>query len=191
MLNYRLVAGLGNPGEEYEMTRHNCGFATVDAIACELGVNYWKNQDGCLVGVAKVGAEELLLAKPQSFMNCSGGPISHLMKRHGIKPDELLVVHDDLDIPEGSIRFKRGGGHGGHNGLKSITASLGTGDYARLKVGIGRPPGKMNPADYVLQKLRKQQAEDFEVTTRHAADAVLMAVREGLDRAMLEYHTKG
>ena len=191
MLRYKLVAGLGNPGEEYEQTRHNCGFATVDAIAGDLGVSYWKTQDGCLVGIAKVGGEELLLAKPQSFMNCSGGPVSHLMRRYAVSPEDLLVIHDDLDLPEGAIRFKRGGGHGGHNGLKSITASLGTNAYARLKIGIGRPPGRMNPADYVLQKLRKQQADEFEITVRQAAEAAMFAVREGLDEAMLRYHTKG
>lgn len=190
MLHYRLVAGLGNPGAEYERTRHNSGFATVDVLAGELGLNYWKSQDGCLAGIAKVDGEELLLVKPQAFMNRSGGPLSHIMSRYGVEPGEILVVHDDLDIPAGSIRFKRSGGHGGHNGLRSITASLGTDAYARVKVGIGRPPGRMDPADYVLQPLRKQQAEEFEATVREAADAVLLAVREGLDQAMLVYHTK-
>lgn len=190
MLHYKLVAGLGNPGEEYAMTRHNSGFLTVDAMAGDLGVNYWKTQDGCLAGIAKIDGEELVLAKPQAFMNRSGGPLSHIMSRYGVKPEELLVIHDDLDIPAGTIRLKRSGGHGGHNGLRSITASLGTDAYARVKVGIGRPPGRMDPADYVLQPLRKQQAEEFEVTVREAADAALMAVREGLDQAMLVYHTK-
>lgn len=191
MLHYKLVAGLGNPGQEYEMTRHNCGFASVDAIADALDVTYWKTQDGSLLAIAKLDGEELLLAKPQSFMNTSGGPISHLLKRYSIAPEQLLVIHDDMDIPQGDIRFKRGGGHGGHNGLRSITTSLKTDTYARLKVGIGRPPGKMNPADYVLQKLRKTQAEEFEFTTQKAAEAAVYAAKEGLDRAMLYYHTKG
>lgn len=191
MLYYKIVAGLGNPGQDYEMTRHNCGFATIDAIAKNLGVTYWKMQDGSLLANAKIDGEELLLAKPQSFMNTSGGPISHLLKRYSIAPEQLLVIHDDMDIEAGDIRFKRGGGHGGHNGLRSITSSLTTDMYARLKVGIGRPPGRMNPADYVLQQLRKKQAEEFEITTHKAAEAAIYAVKEGLDKAMLHYHTKG
>ena len=188
MEEIRLICGLGNPGAEYERTRHNCGFLAVDALARELGVSYWKDQDGCKVGIGKLDGRELLLVKPQAFMNRSGGPLSHAMARHGVGAGEILVIHDDLDIPAGTLRFKRKGGHGGHNGLRSISAAIGP-DYARLKVGIGRPPGRMDPADYVLAQVSKQAWEDLAVTIAHAADAALTAAKRGLDAAMLEYHT--
>lgn len=184
---FALVCGLGNPGPEYEQTRHNCGFLTVDALGEELGASYWKLQDGCLVSEVKVDGEPMLLAKPQAFMNKSGGPLSHLMSRHGIEPEEILVIHDDLDLPEGTLRFKRGGGHGGHNGLRSINQAIGQ-EYARLKVGIGRPPGRMDPADYVLARVAKAQIEDFEASIASAQQAALCAIRKGLDAAMLEFN---
>ena len=115
-----LIVGLGNPGEEYAHTRHNAGFDTVDALADELGVRYWKNEGGALVGKASYRGHELLLVKPQSFMNTSGGPVSKLMRAYGVAPDHLIVVHDELDIDPGTVRVKFGGGHAGHNGLRSI-----------------------------------------------------------------------
>ena len=184
---FALVCGLGNPGPDYEMTRHNCGFLTVDALGGELGASYWKLQDGCLVAEVKVDGEPLLLVKPQSFMNTSGGPLSHAMRRHGIDPDGILVIHDDLDLPPGTLRFKRGGGHGGHNGLRSINQAIGR-EYARLKVGIGRPPGRMDPADDVLARVGKASVEEFEASIESARQAALRAVRDGLDAAMLEFN---
>lgn len=132
-----MIAGLGNPGEEYEHTRHNAGFDTVDALADELGVRYWKNEGGALVGKASYRGHELLLVKPQSFMNTSGGPVSKLMRAYGVAPDHLIVVHDELDIEPGTIRVKFGGGHAGHNGLRSICDKLGTRDWFRVRIGIG------------------------------------------------------
>ena len=128
-----MIAGLGNPGEEYEHTRHNAGFDTVDALADELGVRYWKNEGGALVGKASYRGHELLLVKPQSFMNTSGGPVSKLMRAYGVAPDHLIVVHDELDIEPGTIRVKFGGGHAGHNGLRSICDKLGTRDWSRVR----------------------------------------------------------
>ncbi|MGI6217762.1 MAG: aminoacyl-tRNA hydrolase [Coriobacteriales bacterium] len=183
-----LVAGLGNPGEEYAMTRHNSGFMVVDELSHELGVNYWKNQDGCLVGTGKLDGDQILLVKPQAFMNRSGGPLSHVMNRYGVGPDQILVVHDDLDLPAGTIRLKHKGGHGGHNGLRSISSQIGS-DYARLRIGIGRPPGRMDPADYVLAKITKKEADDFLATVVRGAEIALYALREGVDAAMLKYHT--
>ena len=123
----RMIAGLGNPGEEYASTRHNAGFKTVDELARRAGVSYWKNQLGAEVATTKVrdaeaegGAREVVLVKPQSFMNTSGGPISKLCREYKVAPEEVLVVHDELDIPEGDVRVKVGGGHAGHNGLRSI-----------------------------------------------------------------------
>ena len=126
-----MIAGLGNPGEEYEHTRHNAGFDTVDALADELGVRYWKNEGGALVGKASYRGHELLLVKPQSFMNTSGGPVSKLMRAYGVAPDHLIVVHDELDIEPGTIRVKFGGGHAGHNGLRQA-------GHARLVPGAHR-----------------------------------------------------
>lgn len=184
---FTLVCGLGNPGPDYAQTRHNCGFLTIDALGGELGASYWKQQDGCLVAEVKSDGERLLLVKPQAFMNRSGGPLSHVMQRHGIEPGQILVIHDDLDLPVGSLRFKRGGGHGGHNGLRSINQAIGQ-EYARLKVGIGRPPGRMDPADYVLARVAKAQLEEFEASIASAWQAALCAVRKGIDAAMLEYN---
>ena len=183
----RLIAGLGNPGADYAMTRHNMGFMVVDALAAELGVSYWKDQDGCKVGICKLDGEELLLVKPQAFMNRSGGPLSHVMARHEIEPADILVVHDDLDLPEFTLRFKRKGGHGGHNGLRSINDAIGN-EYARLKMGIGRPPGRMDPADFVLAPIPKKLQEDVASHAATGAEAALLAARQGLDAAMQRYN---
>lgn len=158
-----MIAGLGNPGEEYEHTRHNAGFDTVDALADELGVRYWKNEGGALVGKASYHGHELLLVKPQSFMNTSGGPVSKLMRAYHGDPDHLIVIHDELDIDPGTIRVKFGGGHAGHNGLRSICDKLGTRDWYRVRIGIGRPPGRKPVVDWVLSRPRsKDDTEAFE-----------------------------
>lgn len=164
--NISLIVGLGNPGSQYEYTRHNAGFLVVDALAEELGVSFWKQSCGSLV--AEVSADRspigrrVILAKPQSFMNCSGGPVKKLMQEYGCSLDELLVIHDELDIPAGSARIKLGGGAAGHNGLKSIIDKCQSRDFVRVRVGIGRPPGKMPVADFVLQEARKEAREDFD-----------------------------
>ncbi len=183
-----LIAGLGNPGAEYEMTRHNCGFMTIDRIASELFVNYWKSQGGALVGKGKLDGQEILLVKPQAFMNRSGKPLANVMQLNGIGPESILVIHDDLDLPDATIRFKHKGGHGGHNGIRSICAAIGN-EFARLKIGIGRPPGRMDSANYVLEKLSKTAQENLGATVALAAEAAIYAAREGVDAAMLRYHT--
>lgn len=179
----RMVAGLGNPGEEYANTRHNAGFKTVDELARRAGVSYWKNQLGAEVATTKVrdaeaegGVREVVLVKPQSFMNTSGGPISKLCREYGIKPEEVLVVHDELDIPEGDVRVKVGGGHAGHNGLRSIIDKLGSRDFSRIRVGIGDPPGRMAVADFVLKQLRAREAEEFDDAAFRAAEAAALAL---------------
>ncbi len=183
----RMVAGLGNPGEEYAQTRHNAGFQTVDEIARRAGVSYWKNQLGAEVAQIKVadaeaegGAREVVLVKPQSFMNTSGGPISKLCATYRVAPEELLVVHDELDIPAGDVRVKVGGGHAGHNGLRSIIDKLTSRDFSRIRFGIGEPPGRMAGADYVLKQLRGREADDFADTVMRAADAVELALARGV-----------
>lgn len=168
----RIVAGLGNPGEEYALTRHNAGFVTVDTLAKRVGARYWKSQAGCLVATVRINGREVTLAKPQGYMNTSGGPLSKLARELRVRPEEILVVHDEVDLPTGEVRTKFGGGLNAHNGLRSIKAKLGTADFARVRVGIGRPPGKMSVADWALRKLKGSFAEEFAVTCEHAADVV-------------------
>ncbi|MDD6288631.1 MAG: aminoacyl-tRNA hydrolase [Eggerthellales bacterium] len=183
-----LIAGLGNPGEEYAHTRHNAGFDTVDKIAEQIGVRYWKSQGGALVGKGTYRGEELVLAKPQSYMNTSGGPVKSLMSTYKVAPDHLIVIHDELDIDPGTIRCKFGGGHAGHNGLRSICDKLGTRDWFRVRCGIGRPPGRMPVADYVLSLPKKEQAEDFAQATDLAAEATLFLVENGLEKTQQKFN---
>ena len=183
----RMVAGLGNPGGEYENTRHNAGFKAIDELARQAGVTYWKNQLGAEVATIQVhdpeaedGRREVLLVKPQSFMNTSGGPISKLCAQNKITVEELLVIHDELDIPEGDVRVKVGGGHAGHNGLRSIIDKLGSRDFSRIRVGIGDPPGRMAVADFVLKQLRAREAEEFDAPAFRAAEAAALALTRGV-----------
>ena len=173
-----LIVGLGNPGEDYAHTRHNAGFDTIDVLADEWGANYWKDKGGALVAEVKPRAldgETLILAKPQSYMNLSGGPVTNLMKAYGVSPDEVIVIHDDLDLPSGSIRVKRGGGHAGHNGLRSIIDKTKTREFNRVRIGIGRPPGKMPVVDFVLTTPRKESLEEFEHACQRGAEACVLS----------------
>ena len=172
----RLVVGLGNPGKEYANTRHNVGFCVVDALASDAGVRYWKSEAGCMVAEARLAGRDVLLAKPQDFMNTSGGPVSKLMRARGIDASELLVVHDEVDLEPGTIRLRMGGGLNAHNGLRSIKAKLGTDAFGRARVGIGRPPGRMDVATYVLRELKGTQLEEFEVDVASAAAAIEAAL---------------
>lgn len=192
-MGIKLVIGLGNPGPEYASTRHNAGFVTVDAIADALGASYWKDQCGAKVAAVRyAGAPDgqLVLAKPQAYMNESGGPVKRLLAQYEAGLDEIVVIHDELDIPEGDVRVKNGGGHAGHNGLRSIIAKTGGNDFARVRVGIGRPPGRMDAADFVLQPLRKDDLENFLITAKQAADVVLYTVDHGVAKAMNEFNRK-
>lgn len=181
----RIVCGLGNPGKDYELTRHNAGFATIDALAERFGVRYWKSEGGCDMAIVKThyGLEthEVILAKPQSYMNTSGGPLSKLARAHKVSPAEILVVHDEVDLPQGRIQVKWGGGLNAHNGLRSIADKLGTRDFSRVRCGIGRPPGKMSVADYALRKLKGNFADEFLVMAQEAADAVEKCLAEGVE----------
>lgn len=183
----RMIAGLGNPGEEYAQTRHNAGFKAIDELARQANVTYWKNQAGAEVAFIKVndaeaedGKREVILVKPQSYMNTSGGPISKLCAQYKVSVEELLVIHDELDIPAGDVRIKVGGGHAGHNGLRSIIDKMGSRDFSRVRVGIGNPPGRMPVADFVLKQLRSREAEDFDETTVRAAEAAATALTRGV-----------
>lgn len=183
-----LIAGLGNPGPEYEHTRHNAGFDTLDAIAREIGATYWKNECGALVSVKEWRGYELVLAKPQSFMNVSGAPVKKLLAAYDIPLDHLIVIHDELDIPSGTIRVKFGGGHAGHNGLRSICDKTSSRDWYRIRIGIGRPPGRMSASDWVLSMPRKEAEEELESATMRGAEAVLYLIENGLEATQQRYN---
>lgn len=184
----RMIVGLGNPGPEYVKTRHNAGFLTVDLLAENLRASYWKDSCGAKVAVVRFGDEDLVLAKPQAFMNVSGGSVKRLAQEYGIDLAEMIVVHDDLDLPAGSVRVKSGGGHGGHNGLRSLHEKLGSDGYLRVRVGVGRPPGRMDAADFVLQPLKGAALDEFEASIPTAAQATLSILEEGIEPAMREYN---
>lgn len=183
-----LIVGLGNPGEEYEHTRHNAGFDTIDKIASEIGVRYWKNECGALTGKGAYHDIDVVLAKPQSYMNTSGGPVKQLMNAYGVSPDRLVVIHDELDIDPGTIRVKFGGGHAGHNGLRSICDKLGTRDWFRVRCGIGRPPGRVPVADYVLSLPKKDAADDFAQATDLGCEAALFLIEHGLEKTQQKFN---
>ena len=179
-----IVCGLGNPDVDYERTRHNAGFATVDVLAARHGVRYWKSEAGAQVAsLTWRGADgeqrEVLLAKPMSYMNTSGGPLSKLARAHRVAPQQILVVHDEVDLAAGEVRLKLGGGLNAHNGLRSIADKLGSRDFARVQFGIGRPPGKMQVADYVLRELKGGFLDEFNITAERAADLVERVLTEG------------
>jgi len=183
----RLVIGLGNPGPEYAHTRHNAGFMVVDLLAETLGASYWKDEAGAKTAKVRIGDDEVILAKPQAFMNLSGKAVKRLVENYGVALEEVVVVHDDLDLPEGDIRAKRAGGHGGHNGLRSLHDSVGDA-YLRVRVGIGRPPGRMDPADYVLEPLRGEKLERLRESIPTGAQVVLDVIERGIDAAMTEHN---
>jgi PTH1 family peptidyl-tRNA hydrolase len=195
----RLVVGLGNPGEKYARNRHNLGAMVVDELATRgnLASFTLSPRPQVLVGAVRLGmlpggvpGPMTVLAKPTSFMNLSGGPVLAVAKRFEVEPEQVVVVHDDLDLPLGTVRLKAGGGEGGHNGLKDITRALGTRNYMRVRCGIGRPPGRMEAADYVLRDFAPAQRGVVAGVIDRAADAVTQLVIDGLGPAQLAFHTR-
>ena len=183
-----LIVGLGNPGEEDAQTRHNAGFRTVDLLADEVGARYWKTECGALTAKGIYRDNDVVLAKPQSFMNVSGGPVKQLLKAYDVAPDKLIVIHDELDIPSGTVRVKFGGGHAGHNGLRSICDKIQTRDWYRVRCGIGRPPGRMDVADFVLSVPKHEAAEEFDQAVHTACEAVLSLIEVGLERTQQKFN---
>jgi PTH1 family peptidyl-tRNA hydrolase len=189
-----LVVGLGNPGPEYAATRHNIGFLVADLVADRVGARLARHKRAhALAAEGKLGIPgsmtHLVLAEPLSFMNESGGPVKALMGFYGVEADRLVVIHDELDIPFSTIRVKLGGGDNGHNGLKSIRKALGSGDFYRVRVGIDRPPGRQDPADYVLKPFGSTERKDLPEVVDRAADAVESLVTEGLERTQNRFNT--
>ncbi|MDQ1551869.1 MAG: peptidyl-tRNA hydrolase, family [Actinomycetota bacterium] len=187
--NQWLVVGLGNPGPGYAGNRHNVGNMVVSELATRLSASFKTSRSNALVAEGRAGDARFVLAKPLSFMNLSGGPTASLLKYFKVDASRLIVVHDELDIPFDTIRLKLGGGNGGHNGIRDISAALGTPDYIRVRVGIGRPPGRMDAAAYVLQNFSGAERETLPNLISDAADAVQLIAAEGLTAAQLKFHT--
>ena len=180
----KIVIGLGNPGSKYERTRHNLGFMTTDELARLAGASLAQEKHHALLGKTRIGDETVLLAKPQTFMNDSGRSVAAIMRDSYAAVEDLIVIHDDLDLPLGAVRVKTGGGHGGHNGLRSLIESLGSSEFIRVRVGIGRPPSGVDVADYVLCSFAaEERAEASEMIVRAAA-AVRMIVTDGIVKSM-------
>ncbi len=183
-----LIAGLGNPGPGYVGNRHNCGFMVADVLAGRIGAPFKRDRSRAVVAEGRLAGHAVTLAKPQAFMNLSGSPVAALRNFYKVPPERIVVVHDDLDLPFEVIRLKQGGGDGGHNGLRSVTAALGTRDYLRVRVGIGRPPGRMDPADFVLRDFSAAERKLLPVLLERSADAVEILLRQGLAAAQNEFH---
>jgi peptidyl-tRNA hydrolase, PTH1 family len=183
-----LIAGLGNPGSEYEGNRHNCGFMVADVLAGRMRAPFKRDRSRARVATGRLAGYPVTLAKPQTFMNLSGRPVAALRTFYKVPADRIVVIHDELDIPFGAIRLKQGGGDNGHNGLRSVTAALGTRDYLRVRVGIGRPPGRMDPADFVLHDFSAAERKALPDVLERCADAVEVLMQRGLAVAQNEFH---
>jgi len=192
-----LVVGLGNPGPQYAGNRHNVGQMVVDELARRTSTTLANHKGRAFVGQGRLGVlpggapgPKIVLARPTSYMNTSGGPVAGLVTYFGVDPQHLVVVHDELDIPFGTLKAKTGGGEGGHNGLRDISKAIGTKDYVRVRVGIGRPPGRMDVADFVLKDFGSTERKELPFLLGDAADAVELLVTEGLGAVQQKYHTK-
>ena len=183
-----LLIGLGNPGREYQSNRHNFGFMLIDRLAVRLGARGLKVQSKAIVTTTSYEDRRLILAKPQTYMNLSGQSAQGLLNFYKLPMENMLIAHDDLDIPFGTIRMRPGGGPGGQKGVASTIERLGTKDFARLRLGIGRPPGRMDPSAYVLQDFSRDETKILSELLDRAADATLEFVLNGLDKAMNKYN---
>lgn len=189
--NTWLVAGLGNPGPGYSRNRHNVGQMVLDELASRMGGSFksHKSRAQVLEGRISIGGPRVILAKPLTYMNLSGGPVSALARFYGIEPGNVVAVHDEIDIPFGTVKLKLGGGEGGHNGLRDISKALGTKDYLRVRVGVGRPPGRMDTADWVLKDFGTTESKDLPFLVADGADAVELLLSDGLVAAQQKFHS--
>lgn len=183
-----LVVGLGNPGREYRDSRHNVGFMLIDQLAEELAIKMSRVQQRAIIGAGMLEGAKLILAKPQTFMNLSGNSVASLVRFYKIPFDRVIVAHDDIDLPFGVLRLRPGGGSAGHKGIQSIIERLGTQQFARLRIGVGRPPGSKQGANYVLQEFSKDESEELAVILREAAQAVRVFVLRGIEQAMNQFN---
>jgi PTH1 family peptidyl-tRNA hydrolase len=183
-----LVAGLGNPGPEYAGTRHNAGHMVADLLAERMGARFKAHRSRNEIAEGRLAGVPVTLAKPRTYMNLSGGPVAALAAFYKIPPERIVVVHDELDIPFGSVRIKLGGGDNGHNGLRSVTQALGTNEYIRVRCGIGRPPGRMDAATYVLRDFSAAERKELPFAIERWADAVETVLSKGVAAAQNMFH---
>ncbi|VEH42540.1 Peptidyl-tRNA hydrolase [Kocuria rosea] len=187
-----LVVGLGNPGPEYARTRHNVGQMVLDELASRLGGTFKVHRTRAQVLESRLrpGGPRVVLAKPMTYMNTSGGPVAGLAKFYGIPAERVIAVHDEIDIPFAALKLKIGGGEGGHNGLRDMSKALSTKDYYRVRVGVGRPPGRMDAASYVLKPFSSTEGKELPFLLDDAADAVEHLVENGLLEAQQKFHAR-
>lgn len=183
-----LVVGLGNPGSGYAGNRHNVGVVVVDLLVTRTGGRLRAHKGGTEVSEGRLAGRRVVLARPRSYMNVSGGPVAGTARYFQVPPADIVVVHDELDLDFGVLKLKRGGGEGGHNGLRSISASLGTRDYLRVRVGVGRPPGRIDPADHLLRDFSAAERRELPFVVDRAADAVEDLLAAGLVAAQNRFH---
>jgi len=183
-----VIAGLGNPGPQYAANRHNVGYMCCDDIAAGLRVTFKRDKARVMAATGSIADTSVILAKPLCFMNVSGGPVAALRAFYKIPNERIIVIHDELDLPFGTVRLKLGGGDNGHNGLRSVTAALGSRDYYRIRIGIGRPPGRMDPADFVLRDFSPAERKELPEILGRAGDSVRILMEHGLAVAQNETH---
>ena len=184
-----LIVGLGNPGEEYEITPHNLGFMVIDRLAGSHAIRVSRKENMSLVGLGDIAGKRVAVAKPQTYMNLSGPAVSGLLERYELKPDRLIVVYDELDLPWGSMRIRLNGSAAGHNGVKSLIGSLGTNEFTRIRIGID-PGNPVKGEQFVLGQFKRAQKQDVEETVIRAADAVEFILAEGAAQAMTKYNRR-
>lgn len=184
-----LVVGLGNPGPRYETTRHNVGFLVADILAERIGSGFKVHKkSGAEVTTGRLGGRSVVLAKPRTYMNESGRHVGPLAKFYSVEPADVVVIHDELDIEFGRIRLKFGGGEGGHNGLRSVASALGTKDFQRVRIGVGRPPGRQDPAAFVLENFNSKERPELGLLLENAADATELLLQHGVEAAQNTVH---
>ena len=184
-----LVVGLGNPGPQYAKTRHNVGFMVADLLAARLGANFKVHKrSGAEIATGRLAHRPVVLAKPRTYMNESGRQVGPLAKFYSVSPADVIVIHDELDIEFGQVRLKQGGGEGGHNGLRSLVNALGTKDFHRVRIGIGRPPGRKDPAAFVLENFSSTERAQVPTICEMAADATELLIEVGLEPAQNQVH---
>ena len=183
-----VVVGLGNPGKQYENTRHNVGFNVIDILAKEYDISVTKIKHKALIGEGRIGSEKVLLVKPQTYMNLSGETLIDIYNYYKVDPENIVVIYDDIDLDVGKIRIRKKGSAGTHNGMRSIIKCLGLSDFPRIRVGVSRPRPGQDLADFVLSRFRKEEADDLQVGLEKAAKSVDCMIRENIDKAMNQYN---
>ncbi len=186
-----VVVGLGNPDDRYRRSRHNLGFMALDRLAARHGVTLDQRRFKAHLGRCEIGGHKVILGQPQTYMNLSGEAVAPLLGYFKIEPARLIVIHDELDLPAGAVRVKRGGGHAGNNGIRSIIDALGHGGFVRVRIGIGRPPAGHDAIGYVLQPLKPEELEVFDSAIERAADAAEEIIQSGVERAMNKFNQRG